>query len=144
MTSQHKYKAIRTDGGGWRGWVEGGLLYAGNDCWIVSKMMLPCISGNQNKIEPFMSWRVNKETVCEFVVHHSRKAKGTEPAIEFDIYTGDVLYVAGVGEVTCVWANLQLAFMFDAINDDDGWLMYGDIIEDIERVVRNVHDEKEG
>jgi hypothetical protein len=137
---QHKYKAIRTDGGGW---VEGNYVQVASEYTIIPEnSSVGFVDGADGESIDYHGWHeIQKETLCEFVVYHSRKAKGTEPAIEFDIYTGDMLYVAGIGEMVCMFDERELVYDFTNIESGVSW-SYQDAMEDIERFVKNVHDEE--
>ena len=150
---QHKYKAIRTDG---KGWVFGSLIEFTEKCkfpsesdvfsntWIMNdnkKVDIDYMIGGASASVCNKFIQVIPETVCEFVVHHNRGIKGMDEAIEFDIYTGDVLWVASIGELVCGFDERELVYDFTNIESGVNW-SYQDVMEDIERVVRNVHDEE--
>jgi hypothetical protein len=89
-------------------------------------------------------FKVDPETVGQFMLHHKRGAKFPSPEIAFDIWEGDKIYVAGIGNLCCMYDD-KFAEWFFSDNEDPNADQYDyhEIIEDIEAVIGNIHEESD-
>ncbi len=118
-----KYKGRRIDNGEF---ITGHYFTS----WYDGKRHeIACKNGSESEY-------VDPETVQQFIIQHTRGAKFPNPALDFPIYEGDLLYVAGLGELRAVWDEFACGFEF-VINKNGHHLHYDyqQIIEDIERVI---------
>ena len=118
--NKYKFRGTRT-GDGER--VEGFL------CYFMKRSTEDVLAIQRGGFE----YTIDPETVERFIIHHVRKEKFPEPHIEFDIFTGDRLYVAGIGDVTAYYNEVECKFLFMEPNGTDH--DYQSIVEDIEKVV---------
>lgn len=65
---------------------------------------------------------------------------GLQDSKGVDIYESDIVYIAGTGNCKVEWDNCLSSFIFD--NKRAGY-SYQDVIEDVERVVGNIHQNPE-
>jgi uncharacterized phage protein (TIGR01671 family) len=60
-----------------------------------------------------------------------------------DIFQDDSVYIAGVGVCVVEWQDSDLQWVFEPVNSSYSTLYYQDVIEDIESVNSNIHDNPE-
>jgi hypothetical protein len=91
-----------------------------------------------------MPIRIDPSTIGQFMLHHKRGAKFPAPEIAFDIWEGDKIYVAGIGNLCCLYDDRCAEWFFASYEDPNAeQYAYHEILEDIERIIGNIHDNPE-
>ncbi len=124
------FRGQRIDNGEW---VEGSLIQAGSFPKIKWQKM--------GAVGVRVDSLVDPDTVGQYITRHLSEGKlGSSPPLDFKVFEGDVLKVAGVGNVIAVYVEDDCMFMFE---DDVGeFRSYHDIIEDIIMVIGTIHDKE--
>lgn len=87
---------------------------------------LPCCSCEG------MSFYSDRYVVERFMITH------INGDIELDLYVGDIVYIAGKGNCVVVYDENACCFYFEK---DGEYYEYQDEIEDIEKIIGNIHGE---